>query len=109
MIAICPAGPPKLMKPSLSQKRNASANETEGTAERVGLSNCSPSRRRIAQRQHLDAMRLNGGETACAPVYGPILMSAEPVCQRARQRACALRSISARASATSFDFHQVLM
>src|SRR5204862_6796545 len=25
MIAICPAGPPKLMKPSLSQKRNASA------------------------------------------------------------------------------------
>src|SRR5258705_12909531 len=28
MIAICPAGPPKLMKPSLSQKRNASAKET---------------------------------------------------------------------------------
>jgi len=24
MIAICPAGPPKLMKPSLSQKRRAS-------------------------------------------------------------------------------------
>src|SRR4051812_23703165 len=28
MIAICPAGPPKLMKPSFSQKRSASANET---------------------------------------------------------------------------------
>src|SRR4051812_28837385 len=26
MIAICPAGPPKLMKPSFSQKRRASAN-----------------------------------------------------------------------------------
>ena len=26
MMAICPAGPPKLIKPSLSQKRNASAN-----------------------------------------------------------------------------------
>jgi len=25
MIAICPAGPPKLMKPSFSQKRSASA------------------------------------------------------------------------------------
>src|SRR5688572_33001773 len=69
MIAICPAGPPKLMKPSLSQKRNASANETEGAAERFGMSNCSPSRRRIAQRQRLDAMRLNGGETACAPLW----------------------------------------
>jgi hypothetical protein len=33
MIAICPAGPPKLMKPSLSQKRNASAKLTgKGTA-----------------------------------------------------------------------------
>jgi hypothetical protein len=28
MIAICPAGPPKEMKPSLTQKRNASENET---------------------------------------------------------------------------------
>ena len=28
MIAICPAGPPKLMKPSFSQKRNASRNGT---------------------------------------------------------------------------------
>src|SRR5258706_364428 len=28
MIAICPVGPPKLMKPSLSQKRNASRSET---------------------------------------------------------------------------------
>src|SRR5688500_14808941 len=28
MIAICPAGPPKEMKPSLSQKRNASMNGT---------------------------------------------------------------------------------
>jgi hypothetical protein len=26
MIAICPAGPPKLMKPSFSQKRSASPN-----------------------------------------------------------------------------------
>src|SRR5881394_2687320 len=33
MIAICPAGPPKLMKPSFSQKRSASANETP----RLGL------------------------------------------------------------------------
>ncbi len=28
MMAICPAGPPKLMKPSLSQKRKASMKET---------------------------------------------------------------------------------
>jgi hypothetical protein len=28
MIAICPVGPPKLMKPSFSQKRNASAKLT---------------------------------------------------------------------------------
>jgi hypothetical protein len=28
MIAICPAGPPKLMKPSRSQKRKASAKLT---------------------------------------------------------------------------------
>src|SRR5215207_4921674 len=28
MMAICPAGPPKEMKPSLTQKRNASANGT---------------------------------------------------------------------------------
>src|SRR5215212_11306746 len=28
MMAICPAGPPKEMKPSLTQKRRASANET---------------------------------------------------------------------------------
>src|SRR5688572_10311471 len=28
MMAICPAGPPKEMKPSLSQKRNASMNGT---------------------------------------------------------------------------------
>src|SRR6476661_4532367 len=31
MIAIWPAGPPKLIKPSLSQNQNASANETCGT------------------------------------------------------------------------------
>src|SRR5688500_3219211 len=31
MMAICPVGPPKLMKPSLSQKRKASAN-VGGTA-----------------------------------------------------------------------------
>ncbi|MET3474196.1 hypothetical protein ABIC38_000446 [Variovorax sp. 1126] len=40
MIAICPAGPPKLMKPSLSQKRNASEKEigsgrAEGAREEV--------------------------------------------------------------------------
>jgi hypothetical protein len=28
MIAIWPAGPPKLMKPSVNQKRSASRNET---------------------------------------------------------------------------------
>jgi hypothetical protein len=27
MIAICPAGPPKLMKPSFSQKRSACVND----------------------------------------------------------------------------------
>jgi hypothetical protein len=30
MIAICPAGPPKLMKPSLSQNASAAAKETVG-------------------------------------------------------------------------------
>jgi len=35
MMAIWPAGPPKLMKPSLSQNRNASVNETRGTAKRA--------------------------------------------------------------------------
>src|SRR5919199_3582963 len=33
MIAIWPAGPPKLMKPSLTQKRNASPNETGTTTD----------------------------------------------------------------------------
>src|SRR5258706_12344666 len=33
MIAICPAGPPKLTKPSLNQKRRASANATPDGAE----------------------------------------------------------------------------
>ena len=33
MIAICPAGPPKLMKPSLSQKRKASQKLTAGGAD----------------------------------------------------------------------------
>src|SRR5437660_4187016 len=33
MIAIWPAGPPKLMKPSLSQKRSASANEITSLGE----------------------------------------------------------------------------
>jgi hypothetical protein len=32
MIAICPVGPPKLMKPSFSQKRKASPTETDGDA-----------------------------------------------------------------------------
>jgi len=36
MIAICPAGPPKLMKPSLSQKRKASAKLT-GPGRSVGV------------------------------------------------------------------------
>jgi transglutaminase-like putative cysteine protease len=35
MMAICPAGPPKLMKPSLSQKRRASAKETEEAGREV--------------------------------------------------------------------------
>src|SRR5687767_8643098 len=38
MIAICPAGPPKLMKPSLTQKRNASAKDTLRPEVRVSLS-----------------------------------------------------------------------
>jgi hypothetical protein len=38
MMAICPAGPPKLMKPSLTQKRNASAKETLRPAVRVSPS-----------------------------------------------------------------------
>src|SRR2546422_8491219 len=33
MIAICPVGPPKLMKPSFSQKRNASAKLTGAGGE----------------------------------------------------------------------------
>src|SRR4029079_2391888 len=32
MIAICPAGPPKLMQPSFSQKRKASGSEGRGLA-----------------------------------------------------------------------------
>src|SRR5207245_5033860 len=36
MIAICPAGPPKLMKPSFSQNRNASAKLTPDTPSGVG-------------------------------------------------------------------------
>jgi hypothetical protein len=35
MMAICPAGPPKLMKPSLSQKRKASEKETEEAGREV--------------------------------------------------------------------------
>src|SRR5262245_6722367 len=38
MIAICPAGPPKEMNPSLTQKRNASAKETLRPAGRRSLS-----------------------------------------------------------------------
>src|SRR5215813_3380467 len=42
MIAICPAGPPKEMNPSLTQKRNASAKETLRSARRKSLSRASP-------------------------------------------------------------------
>src|SRR5437870_1936176 len=43
MIAICPAGPPKLMKPSLSQKRNASAKLTGcRTPSAGGVVGCVP-------------------------------------------------------------------
>src|SRR5438876_9149944 len=46
MIAICPAGPPKLMKPSLSQKRNASAKLTGcRTPSAGGVVGCVPSDR----------------------------------------------------------------
>src|SRR5687768_452018 len=43
MMAICPAGPPNEMKPSFTQKRNASANETRRLGERfsVFVSACS--------------------------------------------------------------------
>src|SRR5262249_26974519 len=42
MIAIWPAGPPKDMNPSLTQKRNASAKETLRPARRRSLSRASP-------------------------------------------------------------------
>src|SRR5262245_33518922 len=42
MIAICPAGPPKEMNPSLTQKRNASAKETLLLAALRLLSSGSP-------------------------------------------------------------------
>src|SRR5215813_11440581 len=42
MIAICPAGPPKEMNPSLTQKRNASAKETLRPARWRSLSCGSP-------------------------------------------------------------------
>src|SRR5262245_65704036 len=42
MIAICPAGPPKEMNPSLTQKRNASAKETPSPAGWRSLSRASP-------------------------------------------------------------------
>src|SRR5262245_13139388 len=38
MIAICPAGPPKLMKPSFSQKRSASANLIDPVDASIALS-----------------------------------------------------------------------
>src|SRR5262245_33635831 len=37
MIAICPAGPPKLMKPSFSQKRNASAKLIDAADASISL------------------------------------------------------------------------
>jgi hypothetical protein len=44
MIAICPAGPPKLMKPNFNQKRKASAKLTgEGGAARSGVGAAGPS------------------------------------------------------------------
>src|SRR5262245_23392419 len=42
MIAICPAGPPKEMNPSLTQKRNASAKVTLRPARWRSLSRNSP-------------------------------------------------------------------
>jgi hypothetical protein len=43
MIAICPAGPPKLMKPSFSQNRNASAKLTPGRLSSAGgVAGCVP-------------------------------------------------------------------
>src|SRR5215510_16037981 len=42
MIAICPAGPPKEMNPSLTQKRNASVKETLRPLGRRSLSCGSP-------------------------------------------------------------------
>ena len=46
MIAICPAGPPKLMKPSLSQKRKRLGEADGGDGAGVGV----PDRRAVAQR-----------------------------------------------------------
>jgi hypothetical protein len=46
MIAICPAGPPKLMKPSFSQKRSA-------FAERYGSTNAARSSRGLFRHQRV--------------------------------------------------------
>jgi hypothetical protein len=55
MIAIWPVGPPKLMKPSLSQKRNASAKETgAGGAESMRCAGASKVRS-FSNLQSLDA------------------------------------------------------
>jgi hypothetical protein len=91
MIAICPAGPPKLMKPSLNQKRRASMNAGAGAggavvgfsacdmraflavvavkavenAARVGQEFVVVGRTRAQSRQHgLDARRLGHRHTA---------------------------------------------
>ena len=64
-IAICPAGPPKLMKPGLRQKRKASANEMDwmgaegaGCASGKAVSTDSS----VMSRQRLDGTPSNFAE-----------------------------------------------
>jgi len=80
MIAICPAGPPKLMKPSLSQNASAATERgvpgIEGSAGRfgeavvVGMQGAQPGQQRLdagrfCHRQPADIERMHDGAQAC--------------------------------------------
>src|SRR5688572_3916724 len=59
MSAICPAGPPKLMKPRVSQKRKASSKVGGRPSASGPVTGCSGGLRRpIGHRSHLPGQRV---------------------------------------------------
>src|SRR5690349_9183494 len=78
MIAICPAGPPKLMKPSLSQKRKASAK-----LAKAGAATASPI---------LSGVAITRGFSSMAGIAVSLLSDSQVISARNDERAFFARS-----------------